>query len=212
MSNIDFIGYNIVILVRKINSNMTNNETKLYFTILQFLSKDSFINTKDITHLLAQYIETPKFRSQLEVTNYENNIMSFSERFKKANHLVCNRNYTGEAFDKNGDMCSKLRIHASLTTDGFLFLNGYLDRKASKRVTNFQMSATALTTFFIGLTALYAYETYQNGLKKDEARQPIVKQLQSQKSNKMLQQQIKTLPYPSVQVPKTHQIDSLKRK
>jgi hypothetical protein len=163
---------------------MTNDETKLYFKVLQSLSKDSFINTKDITHFLVQYIETPKFKDQEELIQYNNNLLSFAQRFRHANHIVFNQTNIGEPQNAKGEICSNLRIYASLTPDGFIFLNNYLDRKANKRFTNFQIIATVLTTLFIGLTALYAYLTYKHDIKKDYELQQTTKQQQLPKSNK----------------------------
>lgn len=146
---------------------MTNNETKLYFKILKSLSRDSFINKKYITHFLIQYVPTPKFKNKEEVKSYNDILLEFAEKIKSAGHIEYDSNNVGRHETKDGKICSGLQIYASITPNGFIFLNNYLDRKASKRVTFFQIIIAILTTIFIGLTALYAYLTYQHDIKKD---------------------------------------------
>jgi len=197
-----FIDWFKRVILGRINKyGMTNNETKLYFKILKSLSKDSFINKKEITHLLARYLPKQNFENLELVTQYENNLIDFAGKIQKADHIVYDKDKLGIRKKDDGIIFSSLRIRASLTPNGLIFLNNYLDRKAKIRNRWFQVVIAALTTIFIGLTALYAYLSYSETLKKDAVKPQITMQHQSQKSKTMPQQQIKTKPYPIIQHP-----------
>lgn len=208
----DFLGYNIVILIRKNDPNMTNNETKLYFKILKSLSKDSFINKKEITHFLKRYLETPVFDSQKEITQYNKNLIDFADRMQDSNHIIYSKNYLRERSKSEGIMFSSLNIYASITSDGFVFLNSYLDRKSNKRVLFFQIIITVLTTAFIGFTVYYARLTYNHIIENESIKKSIGSNNLSQKSEKTPTQQIETMPYLIIPFLQTPQVDSLKKK
>lgn len=194
-----------VILGRINKYGMTNSETKLYFKILKSLSKDSFINTKEITHFLAQYLSNQKFEVMADITKYDKNIIDFANRIQDAKHIIYTPTKTREKRDSEGVMHSKLQIFASLTPEGLVFLNNYLDRKTNKRIVWFQIFLAVLTTFFIAVTAFYQFKTYDYGAKKDEAKQPKLYQVKLQKLKTNQKQQTKTLPYPIAQIPQNPQ-------
>jgi hypothetical protein len=149
------------------------NDVELYFYILESLAKDAFVIKKHIETILNDHFSRKEFEDEMDVSDHDGLIHLFADSMQKSGNIKYNISNIGNKRGTYGELTSNVAITASITPEGFVFLNKHLDRKANNKIAKWQLGLSISTTVFILVTVFISGLTYWHAIKKDDSEHKI---------------------------------------